>query len=131
MTVSTVESELRLTVSTMESERKLPVSTEESEGKMTASRVESDIKFTESTVVSEPKLTVSTAETEPKGVQSHLFFICRLRPSIYPSPKAVRNFKHLKIFEILAPTPHPKKKKKSPILYLDLKKNPQMHRNDP
>ena len=40
-------------------------------------------------------------------------------------PKNTRNFKHPKIFEILA-TP-----KNIPNLYLDLKKTHKMHRNDP
>ena len=44
--------------------------------------------------------------------------------TVHP-PKNIRNFKHpQKIFEILAA------KKISPFLYLDLKKNPKMHRND-
>ena len=53
--------------------------------------------------------------------------IRRLGPSIYRSPKKnIRNFKHpQKIFEILA-TP-----KNILILYIDLKKDPKMHRNDP
>ena len=54
------------------------------------------------------------------GGYSHFFCIRRLGPSICPSPhKNIRNFKHpKKIFEILAT------KKRSPILYLDLKKRP-------
>ena len=66
----------------------------------------------------------------PRGY-SHLLFIHRLGPSIYRSPsKNIRNFKY---------PPPPQKKKKSqilatpkniPILYLDLKKYPKMHRND-
>ena len=45
--------------------------------------------------------------------------------TIHPQ-KNIRNFKHpKKIFEILA-TP-----KNIPILYLDLKKDPKLHRNDP
>ena len=62
------------------------------------------------------------------GVGTPIFFhIRRLGPSINCSPpKKYQNFKHpKKIFEILA-TP-----KNIPILYLDLKKDPIMHRNDP
>ena len=53
--------------------------------------------------------------------------IRRLGPSIYRSlQKNIRNFKHpKKIFKILS-TP-----KNIPTLYLDLKKEPKMHRNDP
>ena len=59
------------------------------------------------------------------------FFFSRLGPSIYRSPptppeKKQQEFQEPpKIFEILA-TP-----KNIPILYLDLKKDPKMHRNDP
>ena len=61
------------------------------------------------------------------GVTLIFFLIRRLGPSIYRSPqKIIRNFKHpKKIFEILV-TP-----KNIPILYLDLKKDPKLHRNDP
>ena len=61
------------------------------------------------------------------GGYSNFFLIRRLGPSIYRSPpKNIRNFKHpKKIFEILAT------KKNIPNLYLDLKKDPKMHRNDP
>ena len=59
------------------------------------------------------------------GGYSHFFFIRRLGPSIYRSPpNNIRNFKHPKKYlkfwatQIL-----------SPILYLDLKKDPKMHRN--
>ena len=45
--------------------------------------------------------------------------------TVHP-PKNVRNFKHpQKIFEIIAIP------KNIPILYLDLKKDPKLHRNDP
>ena len=45
--------------------------------------------------------------------------------TVHPK-KNIRNFKHpKKIFEIVA-TP-----KNIPILYLDLKKDPKLHRNDP
>ena len=62
----------------------------------------------------------------PRGYPN-FFRIHRLGPIIYRSPpKNIRNFKHpKKIFEILA-TP-----KNIPILYLDLKKDPKLHRNDP
>ena len=55
------------------------------------------------------------------------FRIRRLGPSIYRSPpKNIRNFKHpQKIFEILAT------QKSISFLYLDLKKVPKLHRNDP
>ena len=61
------------------------------------------------------------------GGYSYFFIIRRLGPSIYRSPpKNIRNFMHpKKVFEILA-TP-----KNIPILYLDLKKDSKMHRNDP
>ena len=61
------------------------------------------------------------------GGYSIFFRIRRLGPSIYRSPqKNIRNSKHpKKIFEILAT------QKNIPILYLDLKKDPKMHRNDP
>ena len=57
----------------------------------------------------------------------YFFHIRTLGPSIYRSPKKnIRNFKHpKKIFEILA-TP-----KNIQFLYLDLKKDPKLHRNDP
>ena len=121
-----MKSERKMTVSTVESELKLTVITVESERKMTASRVKSDIKFTVSTAESECKLTVSTVKSEPEGVYSHFFFIRRLRPSIYFSPQKLSGISSTsKIFETLATL------QKSPILYLDLKKNPKMHRNDP
>ena len=45
--------------------------------------------------------------------------------TVHPQ-KNVRNFKHpQKIFEIIAIP------KNIPILYLDLKKDPKLHRNDP
>ena len=61
------------------------------------------------------------------GGYSYFSRIRRLGPSIYRSPsKNIWNFKYpKKIFEILA-TP-----KNIPILYLDLKKDPKLHRNDP
>ena len=61
------------------------------------------------------------------GGYSIFFRIRRLGPSIRRSPqKNIRNFKHpKKIFEILAT------QKFFPILYLDLKKDPKLHRNDP
>ena len=61
------------------------------------------------------------------GRYSNFFRIHRLGPSIYRSPqKNIRNFKHpKKIFEILAT------QKNISILYLDHKKDPKLHRNDP
>ena len=57
----------------------------------------------------------------PKGGYSLLFFVRRLGPRNYSSPpKIIRNFKQpQKIFETLAT------QKISPILYLDLKKDPK------
>ena len=55
-----------------------------------------------------------------------IFFIRRLGPSIYRSPQKISGISSTpKIFEILA------NKKTLPILYLDLKRDPKMHRNDP
>ena len=61
------------------------------------------------------------------GGYSNFFRIRRLGPSIYCStPKNIRKFKHpKKIFEIFAT------QKNIPILYLDLKKDPKLNRNDP
>ena len=62
------------------------------------------------------------------GGYSHFFFIRRLGPSIYrsPPPPKKKEFQEPKnIFEILA-TPQ-----NTPILYLGLKKDQKMHRNDP
>ena len=58
---------------------------------------------------------------------SHFFFIRRLGPSFYHSPQnKYQEFQApQKILEILAT------QKISPILYVDLKKDPKMHRNDP
>ena len=59
----------------------------------------------------------------PGGGHSHVFFIRRLGPSIYCLSKKISGISG--IFEILA-TPI-----NIPILYIDLKKHPKMHRNYP
>ena len=64
---------------------------------------------------------------QPQGGGVLNFFrIRRLGPSIYRSPPKISGISSTpKIFEILA-TP-----KNNPILYIDLKKDPKEHRNDP
>ena len=74
------------------------------------------------TAVADPEGAQGVCSNSPPGGYSTFFRIRRLGPSIYRSPqKNIRNFKPpKKIFEILA-TP-----KNIPILYLDLKKRPQI-----
>ena len=82
-------------------------------------------------LVSQPKLMLwvlirTVSSVLSPGGYSIFFCIRRLGPSIYRSPKKYQEFQHpKKIFEILA------NQKNIPILYLDLKKDPKMPRNDP
>ena len=83
--------------------------------------------LTDTIIVFRYLLQVQRTAVPGGGGGTLIFFrIRRLGPSIYRSPqKNIRNFKHpKKIFEILTT------QKNIPILYLDLKKDPKLHRND-